>query len=62
MGNHFVKTTDEETAKRLIELGFNLIESPKLTGASYWKFINDGSKFDFSESDMKVSFDNKLFI
>ena len=52
---NFVKTSDEETAKRLREAGF--VELAK--EQNRWVFLNK-SQYDFSQSDMKVSFDNKL--
>jgi len=55
MKQNFVKTSDEETAKRLREAGF--VELAK--EGNRWVFVNKG-QYDFSQSDMKVSFDNKL--
>lgn len=52
----FVKTTDEETAEYLRKAGF--VELAK--EQNRWVFINDLSKADFSQSDMKLNFDNKL--
>ena len=55
MEKNFVKTSDEETAKKLREAGF--VELAK--EGTRWVFVNKG-QFDFSQSDMKVTFDNKL--
>lgn len=56
MIDRFVKTSDEETAQRLRQAGF--VELAK--EGSRWVFLNEIGKVDFSQSDMKVSFDNIL--
>ena len=56
MKQYFVHTSDEETALRLRELGFQ--ELPK--EGNRWVFLNDPERFQFAENDMKVNFTNKL--
>lgn len=56
MKEYFVKTTDAETAEMLRKAG--LVELEK--DGPRWVFLNDSSKMDFSQTEMKVSFDNKL--
>ncbi len=52
----FIATSDEGTAKRLRDLGYQ--EMPKQNGR--WMFVNDG-KIHFSKSDeMKVSYTDIL--
>lgn len=51
----FVKTSDEQTAKRLRDAGF-----PELAkDGNRWVFINCVGKMNFSDDD-KVNFDNIL--
>lgn len=56
MENHFIKTSDEHTAKLLRDAGY--VELAK--EGNRFVFINDISKADFSSSDMKMNYSNKL--
>jgi hypothetical protein len=55
---NFIKTTDKETADKLIAEGFKLISQ----SGSMYTFLNQPSKqFDFNKIDnKKVVYDNKL--
>ncbi len=54
---HFIKTSDEETAKKLRKLGFQEISKE----GSHWVFINDKTnKITFSSEGMKLSYTNVL--
>lgn len=58
MDKKFIKTTDTETANKLIALGFNLISHI----GSVYTFLNETPKsliFDSVDKD-KVVYDNKL--
>ena len=56
--NNFIKTTDTDTANKLIALGFNLISH---IGTVY-TFLNSPSKtLNFESVDKtKIAYDNKL--
>ena len=58
MGNKqfFIHTSDEETAEKLRELGYE--ELPK--EGSQWVFINNASLTFSSDDSMKVNFTDKL--
>ncbi len=51
----FIKTTDEETKKKLIEEGFQLVSSD----SSGWTFLND-AKIVFEGKEIKVIHTNAL--
>ena len=51
----FIATSDEETAEKLRSLGF--AELPKQNGR--WMFVNE-NKVEFAQSDMKITFTDKL--
>ena len=53
---HFVRTSDERTAKLLREAGLHELAKD----GKYWVFVNDITKVDFSSSDLKVGFTNIL--
>lgn len=52
---NFVRTTDEETANRLLELGFQLIEKDSTS----WTFLNS-TVAHFDEDSKKVVYTNIL--
>lgn len=52
---NFVRTTDEETANRLLELGFQLIEKDNTS----WTFLNQ-TVAHFDEESKKVVYTNIL--
>lgn len=52
---NFVRTTDEETANRLLELGFQLIEKDSTS----WTFLNQ-TVAHFDEDSKKVIYTNIL--
>ena len=58
MEKKFIKTTDVETANKLIELGFNLISHI----GSIYTFLNETPKNLIFESvdKTKIVYDNKL--
>lgn len=51
----FIKTTDEETKKKLIEEGFQLVSSD----SSGWTFLND-AKIVFEDKQIRVIHTNAL--
>jgi len=59
MGKYFIKTTDEETANTLKELGYQLFSSDD----GVYVFIND-SKLRFNESvnEKKCAYTDKLCV
>lgn len=52
----FIHTSDEETAEKLRELGYE--ELPK--EGTQWVFINNSNLTFSSEDDMKLNFTNKI--
>ena len=56
MENHFIKTSDEQTANLLREAGY--VELAK--EGNRFVFINDLNKIDFSSSDLKLNYSDKL--
>jgi len=59
MLGHFVKTSDEETARRLREAGF--VELAKED--SKWVFLNEGGKLNFEENkDLKITYNDMLCV
>lgn len=60
MNKKFIKTTDTETANKLIALGFNLISHI----GSVYTFLNETpQKLNFESVDKtKVVYDNKLIL
>lgn len=53
----FIKTTDKETADRLMMLGFQLVTQ---IGSTY-TFLNEAKKLDFEVVDKKkIVYDNNL--
>lgn len=53
----FIRTSDEETYKNLLNSGFTFIRRD----GSFWVFLNDG-KSTFHEDDNKIMFTNKYNI
>lgn len=53
----FIRTSDEETYKNLLNSGFTFIRKD----GSFWVFLNDG-KSTFHEDDNKIMFTNKYNI
>ena len=57
--NKFIKTTDSETADKLLSLNFKLVSHI----GSVYTFLNDVSKLNFDSIDKKkIVYDNKLSI
>ena len=56
---YFIKTTDEDTAKRLREAGFE--ELPK--EGNHWIFLNNTSQIaGFSSDGLKMNFSNIISV
>ena len=56
MKQKFIKTSDEQTANLLREAGY--VELAK--EGNRFVFINDSNKMDFSSSDLKLNYSDKL--
>lgn len=56
MENHFIKTDDEHTANLLRQSGLHELAKE----GSKWVFIAEQDKIDFSSSDLKMFYTNKL--
>lgn len=56
MKQKFIKTSDEHTAKLLRDAGY--VELAK--EGNRFVFINDINKTEFSSSDVKINYSNKL--
>lgn len=52
----FIKTTDEETAKKLIACGYELLS----VQGGVWTFANNQPKHEIDVDGKKVVFTNKL--
>lgn len=50
---HFIKTSDEETAQKLLSQGFQLISKD----SGIWTFINNASEILFERKDKIVESD-----
>lgn len=57
MDKNFIVTNDRETADKLVEAGFQMVQFTE----SSWTFLNDNTKFMFAENEgLKFAYTNKI--
>ena len=57
MDKNFIVTNDRETADKLVEAGFQMVQFTE----SSWTFLNDNTKFMFADNEcLKFAYTNKI--